>query len=539
MIEETAEFVQPLLIHVVDNDDIYLKHAAHADWFRTLRDFRWEDYRELGAQYYEQLYVFNERAAQKRGPKPRPKTNREKREEAQLRLLEDRPAGGNEEAPILQPEAKPAEAVIRVDPETIRPGETPIRMAGKRPKCFFSMFLAFIGVSLMGRPAEVDVVFEELQNNPAFARVCGFTLPAPPKPSGRVQYRHMDIPMRRKIQQFDQIMTESGLWSQAKWDEVERNRRLRVFVPEPDLVHDTTHFDACSQFEVVKGKTEDGKERRKSQSKTIKKCRCKDRETCPHPWELADDGAGTVVKQRNQKHWAHKAAVVGLPRQGVPVDAVAVADAATHDGETLVPHLERLYEHVPELIENADRVLADSAYDSDRNREAVAAPPFELRLCASLNPRSAKARTEGLPRGMAKVTPYGDVVCQAGYLMEYRGVRKDTGRFIYGSPRDEDGEPLCRGCPFRSACLNEGSEQRTVTIPFELLPHINPNDPPMSQRWKRIMKLRPTVERMIKNLKCDHGDGRAHKRGNASFQARMDKTMIAIHIQLRKDKAIG
>ena len=40
---------------------------------------------------------------------------------------------------------------------------------------------------------------------------------------------------------------------------------------------------------------------------------------------------------------------------------------------------------------------------------------------------------------------------------------------------------------------------------------------------------------MIKIIKYDYGDRRAHKRGNAAFQAFLDKIMIAIHIQLRHD----
>ncbi len=42
-----------------------------------------------------------------------------------------------------------------------------------------------------------------------------------------------------------------------------------------------------------------------------------------------------------------------------------------------------------------------------------------------------------------------------------------------------------------------------------------------------------SVGRMIKRLKCNLGDSRLTKRGNASFQAYLDKTMIALHILLR------
>ena len=41
------------------------------------------------------------------------------------------------------------------------------------------------------------------------------------------------------------------------------------------------------------------------------------------------------------------------------------------------------------------------------------------------------------------------------------------------------------------------------------------------------MSKRPSVERMIKRLKCDLGDDRLTKRGNSAFQAYLDKTILA------------
>ncbi len=64
-------------------------------------------------------------------------------------------------------------------------------------------------------------------------------------------------------------------------------------------------------------------------------------------------------------------------------------------------------------------------------------------------------------------------------------------------------------------------------------PHIDTDDPPMAKRFKAIMSRRPSAERMIKRLKCDLSDDRLTKRGNKSFQAYWDKTLIAYHILLR------
>ena len=72
-----------------------------------------------------------------------------------------------------------------------------------------------------------------------------------------------------------------------------------------------------------------------------------------------------------------------------------------------------------------------------------------------------------------------------------------------------------------------------VNVSFDVLPHIDSQDPPMAKRFKAIMSRRPSIERMIKCLKCDLSDDRLRKRGNASFQAYLDKTMIAFHILIR------
>ena len=47
------------------------------------------------------------------------------------------------------------------------------------------------------------------------------------------------------------------------------------------------------------------------------------------------------------------------------------------------------------------------------------------------------------------------------------------------------------------------------------------------------MTRRPSVERIIRRLKCDLSEDRLTKRGNDSFQAYLDKTLIAFHILLR------
>ncbi len=158
---------------------------------------------------------------------------------------------------------------------------------------------------------------------------------------------------------------------------------------------------------------------------------------------------------------------------------------------------------------------------------------LDIQLKTSLNPRRRYTITDNLPKGMDRLTPYANLVCQGGQIMDYQGLRYDTEKFIYHSPLDENNESVCNTCPNKLECCPFSKKGRVVTIDFDLLPHIDPNDPPMAKRFKAIMTRRPSVERMIKRLKCDLSDDRLSKRGNASFQAYLDKTMIAFHILLR------
>ena len=106
-----------------------------------------------------------------------------------------------------------------------------------------------------------------------------------------------------------------------------------------------------------------------------------------------------------------------------------------------------------------------------------------------------------------------------------------TETYIYGSPKEDDGTIKCRSCVHKDECCpNAHCGGRIVNVSFHLLPHIDTNDPPMSKRFKSIMKKRPSVERMIKRLKCDLGDDRLTKRGHSAFQAYLDKTTIAYQI---------
>jgi len=520
------------LFHIIESDDLILEQSDDAVWFQLVKSIfeQWQQYLPIAVEYYQALYQFNQNGTtdyQQR--KAQQQKNSESKEEAQLLFLLDRPTAGNDDKPKVFESLTPPKTSYSVDENAIRPGQVPSRLYGRKPKDFFSMYAAFCATQVMGIEATAENVNNYLTGNPSFARACNFTQPNSQKE------RFTDIPSLRKLEQFDQIMTENGIWNEAKNNVIEENLKNKTIVPEKNLVHDTTHHIAFSGFETVPYTDENGKNKKKSQSHMTKVCSCPDKQTCSHSWELADDGAGTVVKKHNVFYWAHKASIIGLPDQGIPLVAQAMNDAASHDMTSIVESMELLKKLFPEVAEEAVNLLDDSAADDPKLKASVK-EQFDVTLRCPVNPRRSKTlKADQLPKAMISLTPRGILRCIAGHEMEYLGSRTSSSSFCYGPPCDEQGKIKCNDCPLKSECCHtDNSNGRHVNIPFGKLSNISFEDPPMAKRFQKLMKKRPSVERMIYRLKCILGERYLSKRGNQNYQATLDKSMLVLHLLLRQ-----
>jgi hypothetical protein len=273
------------------------------------------------------------------------------------------------------------------------------------------------------------------------------------------------------------------------------------------------------------------KKKRKSHPRTTKNCRCQDRDHCHHPWINADDGVGTVVKSTGRMYWGHKASTLGFPGQEVLLDAVAMSDAASHDSRSLLPHLNRLFQRHPDLKGLINRVLDDGAAD-DAKLKAAIQEDLQIEVLAPINPRRRGPIRADMPRGIDHLTPRGVPVCRAGYPFELLGVRRDTEHFLFAAPKDEQGQSVCQGCGLREGCYRGQLGGRQVTIPQSRLPWLDPEFPQLSKRFLKAMARRTSIERLHKLMKFDLGDEHLTKRGNDAFQARLDKTLLAMHVLL-------
>jgi len=609
------------LIQFVESDDLYLQDQPAVLWFDVLNDLDYRRYQQTAARYYERLYQFNQQQARQRNERRQapPPANPETQTQATQRLIFSRATLDAEAAVLYQPSDLPTPEIY-VRPQSLHPGIIPPRFAGRPPKCFFALLKSFLGLMFAGQSPEPEFVHQKLCENPAFARTCGFTIPQTGKPP-----RQSDIPSLRKLQQFDQIMTESQLWAELALDQVAGNLRKGTVQAESTVVHDTTHYHAYSTMKVVdldspqqapetadvattepqaasqtsrqpqrvtvdgpaveiarvpvvrvplatldeqsqeeyrtnkaseepltdtqsahaqpkgdapKTKTKrakkTSKKKRKSHPRTTKNCRCSGREHCDHAWINADEGAGTVVKSTGKMYWAHKASTLSFAKQEVLLDAVALNDAASHDSQSLVPHLSRLLSRHPDLKDIVTRVLDDGAADDPALKSEIKAT-FGIELLAPINPRRRRPMRDDLPRGIDHLTPRGVPVCQAGFPFELLGFRQETERFIFTAPETTSGESACLGCAFWGDCYRGESGGRRVTIAADRLPWLDRDFPQLSKRFGKAMARRTGIERIHKLMKFDHGDDRLTKRGTSSFQARLDKTLLAMHVLLAHD----
>jgi len=524
------------LFKVNFNYEDSLESLKDNDWYNYLLDFNYLRYSNIAVDYYHALYTFNKSSQSNHleavNNKGTSSNVPESREAAQQRLLFERATMDSSKPKLFT--VTPSIITDSTDSfslteDQLGPWIVPSYLIGRKPKCFFAQLKAFLGTIAMGRPGTAEEVYHNLTNNPVFAQECGFSLP-----HANGTYNHRDIPKLRTLEQFDQIMREAGLWDKIKKNEIFYNITTGVIKKEEILVHDTTHYHGYSEFVTIEYVNEKGKIVKKSQCKATKICGCADKQNCSHEWVLTDDGCGTVVKSNGRMYWAHKAAIMSLANQGVVLDAVAVADAATNDGQTFYEHIVRLFEDYPELQDWISHALADAAYDDKTIRKKLF-DKYGIVFRTSINPKRRQSIIgDDLPCGMEKLTPFGNLYCENGYEMEYKGTRILDEKFIYSSPCTSDGKPVCLDCSCKQSCSPYSKTGRTVQIDFDLLSGIDPNDPPMAKRFKAMMKFRPSVERVISVLKKQLGDDRLTIRTNNSFQALLDKTLIVYHQLLRQ-----
>lgn len=403
--------------------------------------------------------------------------------------------------------------------------------AGRPPCDALSLMRAFLAAPLHGVGDGPTAVHRLLHSNPAFAHLCGFLGPKTLKAPFELTSRR--LPSVAMCEEFSEVMTRYGLWHEARLEQVKDNLAKGVVEAETAIAFDTTHVEANSHCgNVVPPGTkvdDDAKPKHRKVPRMHKRCDCGEDawSSCIHAWVPTDQGAAVVVKGPTRVYWAHKASVAAFAESEIPIDVRVCQYGAESDGKTLVPHLELLDRDIPKVIARLTHVLADDGYQG--NAEGVVRFGRPARLVLPVHPRKARAGLAEQFTGIHHFTPVGFPLCRGGHRFELRG-RDITGqRYIWAAPDDEEGRPVCAGCP--CACVTRG-QRRHICVDRHDQPQLDWDHPQLLARDRARYQRRTCVERAIKRLKVDlRGEVLTH-RDVHRVQAHFDRKLLTLHLLL-------
>jgi len=179
-------------------DDYVLENNADVIYVHVLDRFDFNLFQGEEQQYYEALADFNRKLIEKQQASQSQhdsKSESESQQDTYQRLLFDM----LEQEPSEDTVLVEIPAIGFVDANDVHHNP---KDAGRKPKDFYALTKAFLGVSYMGLQNSPAIVYSQLINNPSFARKCGFKYIIDEQTK---QCQH-NIPSLRKLEQFEQIM---------------------------------------------------------------------------------------------------------------------------------------------------------------------------------------------------------------------------------------------------------------------------------------------------------------------------------------------
>ena len=519
---------------------------VNEDWVNLIDAITDARFGELARRYYLALYDLRKQQARPALPGriEIEASSKQQAFESMLEKMEQRKAERkNAEAPLA-----PDEVFVNPLPErrespfpdalrdfSVKPPPLIQLLGGVgRPPCdALGLLRAFLAAPLLGVEDNPTAVHRALHGNPAFAHLCGFlgctTLREPFELTSR------RLPSLATCEEFSEVMMRYGLWHLASHDQVVENLATGAVLPEQTLVFDTTHLKAnshCGNVVPPEAKVDDDeKPRERKVPRMFKCCDCgKDHwPHCIHVWSPTDQGAAVVVKGPSRIYWAHKASVAVFAESEIPLDVRVCLYAAESDGKTLVPHLEVLQLDFPQITARLTHVLADDAYRG--NEEAVARFGQQARLIVPVHPRKAPAGLAEEFVGIDRFTPVGFPICLGEHRFELYGRDLPNERFIWVAPLDDEGRPVCAGCPFSDGCVRKG-QRRFLRVDRKDQPQIDWDHPQLFARDLARYQRRTGVERAIKRLKVDLKGEHLTHRDARRVQAHLDRKLLTLHLLL-------
>ena len=377
--------------------------------------------------------------------------------------------------------------------------------AGPKGNPTISYIKAFLLAPVLYIDQNATAIANHLKSNRDYYKACGFRF----------------IPSERTLQDFDQIMSEYGLWERVREFAYQENVEKEIIneKAEDTINIDNVHIVAFSGID-----------------KKCKECR-----ECPLKVECTekiptDETAGWYIKSKCKRYYAHMVGVSQLAKSGAPLDRVVLKGSA-YEPDTLKPLLEELKGRENLKI---DKINADGIFNSESSRQTIKEVYSKYAdLVANVNPRRQKdPQVEA--RGIEKVTKYGTVNCIAGHEMVCLGKDNAHESLIYGCPvynekarniiQIKGKNLLGESCTSKELCCPNAENGRYFRLKQSLVPKVDADRPQVTLGHWLIYSLRTKIERLFGYLKKRLHMENLYVRGKRRIEGHIDKFLALIHI---------
>jgi len=218
----------------------------------------------------------------------------------------------------------------------------------------------------------------------------------------------------------------------------------------------------------------------------------------------------------------------------------AVTKASANDSPLLLPLVEELAARHPELVQRAEYLSADKAYDSEANNKGLF-EEYEIRPIVDIRTTWKEEPEQPRPLYPERVdtifhTERGEVLCRCrngapnerdNYeAMAYEGFEQDRGTLKYRCPAKACGS----ACTQQDLC-NQGCQPehgRIVRVPIAIDRRIFTPLPRSAKSWRREYKHRTAIERVNSRLDGAYGFERHYIRGMKKMCARTGLALLVM-----------
>lgn len=387
--------------------------------------------------------------------------------------------------------------------------------AGRKPQPFIAYVKAIELAPILHIEQNMEAIALHLRVNPDFLSACGFHYP----------------PSVRTLQDFDQIMSEAGLWERLR-DEAYRinvDKGLINEGKEDTVCVDNTHVLAHS-----------------TPKKVVKECR-----ECPHfdrcnDKVSTDETADWYVKSKCKIFYAHQIGMSALGTSGAPFERV-VLSGRQYEPDSLDPLVQRGKDKHEDM--HFTKFIADGIFNANSCRETIQSYYPGAQLYAPVNPKGKLKEFDHPASGIAKVSKHGSVVCIAGHKMVFLTKDENLQSYVFGCPvfNAEARLKLIHmgidvssiSCQCKEQCCPKALQGRIYRVSRDKLKALNWDMPQFSYRFHMAYKVRTKIERLFGRMKKRLKMGIVYRRGIKKIEAHIDKFMTLMHIVANLEGSYG